>query len=42
VVTITGARSATPARFERIEMRFEFHGVAQKDAEKLVAVWQDR
>jgi uncharacterized OsmC-like protein len=41
-VTITGARSATPARFDRIEMRFELHGVGQKDAEKLVAVWQDR
>ncbi len=41
-VTITGARSATPARFDRIEMRFEFTGVGQKDAEKLVAVWQER
>lgn len=41
-VTITGARSATPARFDRIDMRFEFRGVGQKDAEKLVAVWQER
>lgn len=41
-VTITGARSATPARFDRIDMRFEFQGVGQKDAEKLVAVWQER
>jgi uncharacterized OsmC-like protein len=41
-VTITGARRATPASFERIGMRFEFHGVGQEDAEKLVAVWQER
>ena len=41
-VTITGARRATPASFERIGMRFEFHGVGQPDAEKLVAVWRER
>lgn len=41
-VTITGARSSAPARFDRIGMRFEFHGVGQQDAEKLVAVWQER
>ena len=41
-VTITGARSAGPARFDHIGMRFEFHGVGQEDAQKLVAVWQER
>ena len=41
-VTITGTRSATPARFDRIGMRFEFHGVGPEDAEKLVAVWRER
>jgi uncharacterized OsmC-like protein len=41
-VTISGTRSADPAQFERIEMRFEIHGVDKPEADRLVEVWRNR
>lgn len=41
-VTISGTRSADPAQFESIEMRFEIHGVDKREADLLVEVWRNR
>ena len=42
-VTIAGVRTATePNRFQRIEMRFELHGVDQATAERLVDTYKAR
>jgi uncharacterized OsmC-like protein len=42
-VTIEGARAAAePNRFQRIDMRFELHGVDQATAERLVETYRAR
>jgi uncharacterized OsmC-like protein len=42
-VTIEGVRSAAePNRFQRIDMRFELHGVDQATAERLVETYRAR
>jgi uncharacterized OsmC-like protein len=42
-VDITGVRAAAePSRFQRIHMRFEFHGVDQATAEGLVETYKRR
>lgn len=42
-VEISGSRAeAGPPRFQRISVRFQIHGVGQREAERLVGVWQDR
>ena len=42
-VTIEGVRAAAePNRFQRIGMRFEFHGVDQATAERLVETYRGR
>jgi uncharacterized OsmC-like protein len=42
-VTISGIRAtADPARFARIDMRFEIHGVEGAEADRLVEVWRSR
>jgi len=42
-VTIEGVRRPpNMAQFEAVNMRFEFSGVEQSQAEKLVQVWRDR
>jgi hypothetical protein len=42
-VAISGRRSQDgPPRFDAIEVRFQIRGVGQREAERLVGVWQDR
>jgi uncharacterized OsmC-like protein len=42
-VGIAGIRAvADPTRFQRIEVRFEIHGVSQAAAEALVETWRAR
>jgi uncharacterized OsmC-like protein len=42
-VTISGLQSAAdPARFQAIEVRFEFRGVDRAEADRLVDVWRRR
>jgi len=42
-VDIYGVRSPDGSpRFESIDMRFRIRGVGQREAERLVGVWQDR
>jgi len=42
-VEISGTRAqAEPARFRTIAVRFQIHGVGQRDAERLVGIWQER
>lgn len=42
-VAILGIQStADPARFQAIDIRFEFHGVGQPEADRLVEVWRNR
>lgn len=42
-VEITGVRAgAEPNRFQRIDMRFELHGVEQATAERLVETYKGR
>jgi uncharacterized OsmC-like protein len=42
-VTIQGVRAAAePSRFQRIDMRFELHGVDQAAAEHLVETYRAR
>ena len=42
-VEISGSRSqADPARFQSIAVRFRIRGVGQREAERLVGVWQER
>ena len=42
-VTIAGVRAAAePNRFQRIDMRFELHGVDQATAERLVETYRAR
>lgn len=42
-VTISGIQSAADhTRFQAIDARFEFHGVGQPEADRLIEVWRNR
>jgi uncharacterized OsmC-like protein len=41
-VEITGMRTVSEPRFQRIDMRFELHGVDQATAERLVETYKGR